>query len=173
MNRNLRSISSWGLSSSCDLWIHELEFRKSGNSGTMIFESGIWKLGTLIWPFWGLESAHDCLNFKVKESESRFTWISLRNVGSTDVVVYRVWRSNHSGFKSIEYCWSYVASSSLNRRYERLDKTSDRPCWKPGQYVIKKLKHDNDRLQRAWLQWAWHQFNTRVDMKYSRFLWSV
>jgi hypothetical protein len=165
MNWNLGSISSRGLSPSCDLWICKLEFRKSGDYGSKISESEVWESGTSNWPFWGLESVHDCLNFKAKGSKSRFIHISLRNVGSTDVIVCRILRSNRSGFKNTECCWLYVASPFLDARYERLDKASDQPCWEPRRYVIIKLKRDNDILQRAWL---W--FNTRVDMKYSRFL---
>jgi hypothetical protein len=73
--------------------------------------------------------------------------------------VCRIWRSNYSNFKRIECCWSYATSLSLSARYERLDKTLDRPCWEPRRYVIIKLKCDNDRFQRAW-----YRFNTRADI---------
>ena len=94
---------------------------------------------------------------------NKLTQISLRNIRSIDVVVCRLLRNNRLGFKSTECCWLYAANPFLNVRYEGPDKVSERPCWKPGQYLIIKLKRDNDILQRAW-----HWFNTQVDMKYLR-----
>jgi hypothetical protein len=150
VNWNLGSISFWVLSPSCDLLIRELEFWKSGDSGFRFSKSGVWESRTLIWPFWGLKSAHDCLNFKAKGSENKLIRISLRNARSPIVVVCRILRSNCSSFKSTECCWSYAASPSLGVRYERFDKALEWSYWEPWQYMIIKLKRDNDIFQRAW-----------------------
>ena len=100
--RTIYKLESWisiilKPSPSCNVWIHELEFKKSMDSRSRISKSRIWEFGTSIWPFWGLKSAHDCLNFKAKGFESKLIQISLRHVGSTNVVVCKVLRSNRLG----------------------------------------------------------------------------
>jgi hypothetical protein len=92
-----------------DPWV---EFRKSKDSRSRILESGVWEFGTLIWSFWGLKSVHDCLNFKAKEFESKLTRISLRSIGSIDVIISTVLRRNYLDFKRTECCWLYAVSFS-------------------------------------------------------------
>jgi hypothetical protein len=130
INWNLGSISSWGLLPSYDLWICELEFRKSGDSKSRICESGIWEFGILIWPFWGLK-----LHI--------IAWISIQRIWkqTNTHILEKCWIhwccsitvliNNRLDFKRTKYYWSYAIPLSLGARYKRLDKASDRPYWDP------------------------------------------